>query len=324
MMQPKKIIAAALWALMTAALIYLIIELARFGLFSAMITAVIGVICAGVSALIAWRVFKRDASTDFSYRRRRYTGPMIAAIIVSLIALGAGHVLAVTNRTMDAVLGGRGKTAAKTYTVALMSEGGTAYDAVAAVNTSTKKIAVVTVPSDVLINGAPLSQYNVGKDAADAMGSLLGVSANRRVTLKASGLKAAVDTMNGVKVTSPESFTVGLYNFTAGTNELNGTEALAFASHSTACAELVTSAVVDKMTSGWAATHYTDAMTAVSQMMTTDFSRSELKSLMGKGLSSYTREAYAVTGTASAAGTAPDATSVSAAKTRLENVLKGQ
>jgi predicted negative regulator of RcsB-dependent stress response len=65
-------------------------------------------------------------------------------------------------------------------------------------------------------------------------------------------------------------------------------------------------------------------MTAVSQMMTTDFSRSELKSLMGKGLSSYTREAYAVTGTASAAGTAPDATSVSAAKTRLENVLKGQ
>jgi anionic cell wall polymer biosynthesis LytR-Cps2A-Psr (LCP) family protein len=142
--------------------------------------------------------------------------------------------------------------------------------------------------------------------------------------LKASGLKSAVDTMDGVKVTSPEAFSVGPYNFIAGTNELNGTEALAFASRGTAYAERVTSAVVDKMTSGWAATHYTDAMTALGQMMTTDFSRSELKSLIGKGLSSYTREAYAVTGTQTVAGTSPDASSVSAVQTRLENVLKGQ
>ena len=168
---------------------------------------------------------------------------------------------------------------------------------------------------------APLNSLSFSA-AVSAMEKVFGIQAGHRLRLSTEGLKTTVDELGGIRVTSSETFTSGGHTFTVGTNHLSGSEALAFGARSSANQLLVLDAVMRKMASEEVLTHYSTVMAGLGRTIKTDFSAKQFAQL-AKSASGWQTTTYAVTGTATGSGTALDADTAAAAKSRLESVLKG-
>lgn len=334
-MQRQKIVeiaAKGLWTLMSLSLVLCVVQGARLGAFPALALVLAAAVAAGLIAGIGWLVFRPDRDTRFSHRTRRYMAPCIAAAVIAAVCLIGFHVETVAQKTGAAVFASTkaaGTAVAKPFALAITTRqdgGNAAVFAFAAVNPETKKIEVVSVPVAALVpaeNGAaPINTLSTSA-AVSAMENVFGLQAGHRIRLSTAGMKTTIDDLGGIRVTSGEAFTSGPYTFTVGTNVLSGSEALAFGSRSSENALLVLDALVRKMASEQALTHYTTVMAGLSRTFKTDFSAKQFAELM-KTASGWQMSTYALSGTAAQGGVQLDQSSAAAAKSRLQHVLNGR
>jgi anionic cell wall polymer biosynthesis LytR-Cps2A-Psr (LCP) family protein len=334
-MKRETILSAAakgLWALMCLALLMVVVQGARLGVFPSWAVALAAAIAAGLGAWLGWLVWRPSKDTRYTTRTRRYTGPIVAAAVIAALCLIGFHVESIAKSAGDAVFTSdkaAGASVSAPFTLAIATNQGVGENgmyAFAAVNPETKQIEAVSVPNTALVDDgaggtAPLNSLSFSA-AVSAMEKVFGIQAGHRLRLSTEGLKTTVDELGGIRVTSSETFTSGGHTFTVGTNHLSGSEALAFGARSSANQLLVLDAVMRKMASEEVLTHYSTVMAGLGRTIKTDFSAKQFAQL-AKSASGWQTTTYAVTGTATGSGTALDADTAAAAKSRLESVLKG-
>lgn len=121
----------------------------------------------------------------------------------------------------------------------LASRGNSDVNILASINMNTKQILLINTPRDYFVPfptvGGTDKLTHAGYYGVDAsmaaLRSLYGVSPQYYAQIGFDGLKALVNALGGVTVYSAYSFDAGGYSFVAGSNSLNGAQALAFARH---------------------------------------------------------------------------------------------
>ena len=228
---------------------------------------------------------------------------------------------------------------------------------IAAVNTNTKKVLLVSTPRDYYV---PLSVSNGVKDklthaglygincSMDTLGALYGVSIPYYVKMNFTGFVNIVNAVGGVDVYSETDFTVEPeFHYVAGNNHLDGIQTLAFArerysfaggdrARGTHQMEVIR-AVINKCMSPAILGNYADVMNGVSGSFTTNMSKEKIASLVRMQLndmagwdiqsisvdgSGANKTTYSVSGK-SLYVMIPNESSVQNAKDRIASVLNG-
>lgn len=228
----------------------------------------------------------------------------------------------------------------------------------AAVNTSSKQIFMLSTPRDYYID---FSAANGNKDklthaglyginaSIDALEKLYDIDINYYLRINFSGFVDLIDALGGVEVYSEYDFYVeNIKHFTKGCNSLNGIEALAFARerHSFSSGDYqraanqmeVIKAVINKLTSTALLENYQNIMQALAESFETNMPSSHIKSIVSMQLSSKekwnisshtTKGTNAYRQTYSMPGrnlfvVLPDEQEISRSKTMLKNALLGK
>lgn len=172
----------------------------------------------------------------------------------------------------------------------------------AVVNPVTKQVLLVSTPRDYYIPnpamGGGLDKLtHCGSSGTNnsirALSALYGVQIKHTVRINFTGFEKLIDSIGGITVYSPVSFTGdnGKFQFVKGDNNLNGEAALAFVRerYSLAGGDLdrgknqmrVIRAVIDKVTSGTAIiANYSGIMSSLQGMFSTSLSMNEISALV--------------------------------------------
>jgi LCP family protein required for cell wall assembly len=175
-----------------------------------------------------------------------------------------------------------------------------------AVNPTTKQVLLINTPRDYYVSnpagdGAKDKLTHCGLDGIDcsmeALDLLYDTYINHYIQINFTGFETLIDAIGGITVYSPQDFsTVEGYYYSEGENYLNGAEALSFARerYSFESGDIqrgknqmeVIRAVIDKMTSSTVILeNYQEILNSLQDMMITDFSSSDISSLINMQLS---------------------------------------
>ncbi len=190
---------------------------------------------------------------------------------------------------------------------------------VATINTETKQILLVSTPRDYFV---PLSISGGRKDklthagiygtnvSMDTMNMLYDANIKYFFKVNFTGFVDIIDALGGVNVYSDYDFSTNGYHFSQGYNQLNGTQALAFARERYAFSEgdrqrgrnqmAVITAVLNKMMSPDLLTKYTSIMSSVEGSFETNMSYTKIADLVKQQLespASWNIKSYSVDGT---------------------------
>jgi LCP family protein required for cell wall assembly len=227
-----------------------------------------------------------------------------------------------------------------------------------AVNPKTRQILLLNTPRDYYVpnpagGGAEDKLTHCGlygiECSSGALEQLYSTHVSYYVQLNFTGFQSLIDGIGGITVNAPQDFTAGGYSFTAGQNEVNGEQALAFARERHAFASgdnqrgqdqmEVIRAVIEKVTSGTTVLkHYSEILNSLQNMMVTSIRADEIEALVKMQLSDPSRwdvRRYAVTGTGGKSTTYsmpnqkayvmyPDQASVDQASQLLAKILSGE
>ena len=227
----------------------------------------------------------------------------------------------------------------------------------AVVNTKTGNIQLINTPRDYYV---PLSISGGVRDklthagiygievSEDTLGMLYDIKVDYYLRMNFSSFEKIIDRLGGIDVYSEYDFSVGSYNYKAGTNHLNGKEALAFARerHAFLTGDVqrgknqmeVIKAVIAKLTSKDILKNYDAVLNDLEDCFQTDMEPETIYSLVQYQLSSgksWTVNSYTVTGFDSHDTTysmpgftayvmVPDETKVDEAKRLIEETLNGK
>lgn len=226
----------------------------------------------------------------------------------------------------------------------------------ATVNTETHQVLLVSTPRDYYVplsisNGVPDKLTHAGiygiQVSMDTLGMVYDMDVDYYFRLNFSGFENIIDALGGVTVESDYSFNAGGYSFVKGANDLNGSQALAFARERHAFAEgdrqrgkdqmAVIKGVINKMLSPDMLLHYTDVLAATEGNFETSVPYQLISSVVNDQLAnggSWNIVSYSVDGTGdrkvpysmstSAYVMIPDQTTVDTAKALMQAVLNGE
>ena len=227
------------------------------------------------------------------------------------------------------------------------------------VNPQTHQILMVNTPRDAYIpnpagNGALDKLTHCGIYGIDcsvtALSDLYGQQIDHYAQINFTGFETLIDAVGGVTVYSDVAFTTnhGNYSIQVGNNELNGSQALAFARERYALKGgdkdrgknqmKVIAALIDKLSSTTIITNYAQILDSLKGMFTTDLSEEQISQLVKMQLSEMPKWevfSYAITGTGASEETYsmpgrklsvwnPNADSVAYASELMSRVLEGQ
>lgn len=188
-----------------------------------------------------------------------------------------------------------------------------------AVNTETKEILLLNTPRDYFVpisissSGARDKLTHCGiygvECSMDTLSALYNQDIDYYAQINFSGFETLIDAVGGITVYSDTAFSVGEFSYSQGDNYVNGIEALTFARDRNHQAGgdrgrgnnqmKVITAVIEKMTTGTALTHFSEILNSLQGMFVTDMSSAEINSLVKMQLSdmsSWNIHSYAVTG----------------------------
>lgn len=227
---------------------------------------------------------------------------------------------------------------------------------IAAVNTETHQVLLVSTPRDYYVplsisDGVPDKLTHAGiygiQVSMDTLGMLYDMDVDYYFRLNFSGFETIIDALGGVTVESDYNFEAGGYRFYEGTNDLNGSQALAFARERHAFAEgdrqrgrdqmAVIKGVINKMLSPDMLLHYTEVLAATEGNFETSVPYELLSAIVSNQLANGSRwnvVSYSVDGTgarkvpysmnSSAYVMLPDESTVEIAQQLIQAVLNGE
>ena len=151
-----------------------------------------------------------------------------------------------------------------------------------------------------------------------AMENYFGIDINYYVRVNFSSVENIVDALGGINVDSPIAFNALGYSFSAGTNSLNGKEALAFSRERYSLGGgdrdrgknqmRVITGIINKAISPSIITNYTSILDAVSGSFQTNMSNNEMTSLIKmqiNDMSGWDIEQISVNGTGNGSAWSP-------------------
>lgn len=167
------------------------------------------------------------------------------------------------------------------------------------VNPKTKTILLTSIPRDYYVKLASKGAmdklthsglYGIDETTA-TVENLLGIDINYHIKVNFTTVIKLVDTLGGITVNSDYSFSAGGYNFTAGSNNLNGQAALAFSRERYSFAsgdnqrvknqQAVITGIIKKCTSSTSIlTNYTGILNSVEDNIQTNMSQKDITSLV--------------------------------------------
>jgi LCP family protein required for cell wall assembly len=176
----------------------------------------------------------------------------------------------------------------------------------AVINPTTKQILLLNTPRDYYVD-ISVSSYTekdklthcgiYGIDCSmDTLGNLYGIDVNYYVKINFTGFETLIDDIDGIDIDVDKSFTsVDGYKFSKGTTHMDGTYALAYVRerHAFGDGDLargrhqmqMIKALVAKLSSGAIITNYSDIMSSLEGMFSTDVSTTEIGNLVKMQLS---------------------------------------
>lgn len=189
----------------------------------------------------------------------------------------------------------------------------------AAVNTKTKHIQLVSTPRDYYIphpnsKGVKDKLTHAGLYGVDcsigALEKLYGINIDYYVRMNFSGFEQIIDALGGIDVYSENDFTVEpIKHYTVGVNHLSGIEALAFARERKALAEgdigrgknqmAVITAMVNKLSSSELLYNYTGVLDSISGSFQTNMSSEDIYTIVRgqlNDMSAWTIDSYTTNG----------------------------
>lgn len=224
------------------------------------------------------------------------------------------------------------------------------------VNPKTHQILLTNIPRDYYVTLHSFGEldklthagiYGV-EESMSTLEDLIGIDIDYYARVNFSSVETIVDALGGITVYSEYSFSAGGYSFSAGNNNLNGKEALAFSRerHSFSAGDrqrgknqqAVITGIINKMISPSIITNYTSILSAVSGSFQTSLSTSEIQSLVKmqiNDMSSWDIQTYSLDGTGASKSTysygstplyvmIPDQSTVTQAKTYIDAMENGQ
>ena len=224
------------------------------------------------------------------------------------------------------------------------------------VNPKTHQILLTNIPRDYYVTLHSFGQldklthagiYGV-EESMSTLEDLIGIDIDYYARVNFSSVETIVDALGGITVYSEYSFSAGGYSFSAGNNNLNGKEALAFSRERYSFSagdrqrgknqQAVITGIINKMISPSIITNYTSILNAVSGSFQTSLSTSEIQSLVKMqidDMSSWDIQTYSLDGTGASKSTyssgstplyvmIPDQSTVTQAKTYIDAMENGQ
>ena len=191
----------------------------------------------------------------------------------------------------------------------------------AVVNPKTHQVLLINTPRDFYV---PISISSGSKDklthcgiygiecSMDTLGNLYGVDVDHYAQINFTGFETLIDAIGGVDVYSEKTFRTreGRYQVYEGENHMSGAVALAFCRDRYAFSDgdnargrhqmAVIAAIIDKLSASTILSSYSDILKSIEGMFTTDFTSSEMSSLVKLQLkdgAKWNVKNYAVTGT---------------------------
>ena len=166
------------------------------------------------------------------------------------------------------------------------------------VNPQTHQILLTNIPRDYYVTLHSYGQldklthagiYGVN-ESMSTLEDLIGIDIDYYARVNFSSVETIVDALGGITVNSEYAFSAGGYSFSAGSNTLNGKEALAFSRERYSFSagdrqrgknqQAVITGIINKMISPSIITNYTNILSAVSDSFQTSLSTSEIQSLV--------------------------------------------
>ncbi len=224
------------------------------------------------------------------------------------------------------------------------------------VNPQTHQILLTNIPRDYYVTLHSYGQldklthagiYGVN-ESMSTLEDLIGIDIDYYARVNFSSVETIVDALGGITVNSEYAFSAGGYSFSAGSNTLNGKEALAFSRERYSFSagdrqrgknqQAVITGIINKMISPSIITNYTNILSAVSDSFQTSLSTSEIQSLVRMQLndmSSWDIQTYSLDGSGASRSTysygstplyvmIPDQSTVTQAKTYIDAMESGQ
>lgn len=224
------------------------------------------------------------------------------------------------------------------------------------VNPKTHQILLTNIPRDYYVTLHSFGEldklthagiYGV-EESMSTLEDLIGIDIDYYARVNFSSVETIVDALGGITVYSEYSFSAGGYSFSAGNNNLNGKEALAFSRERYSFSagdrqrgknqQAVITGIINKMISPSIITNYTSILSAVSGSFQTSLSTSEIQSLVKmqiNDMSSWDIQTYSLDGTGASKSTysygstplyvmIPDQSTVTQAKTYIDAMENGQ
>ncbi|MFQ7539032.1 MAG: LCP family protein, partial [Clostridium sp.] len=198
---------------------------------------------------------------------------------------------------------------------------------IATVNPKTHQVLLTSIPRDYYVpqpcQGGQTDKLThtgiFGVDCTvETVENYFGIDINYYVRVNFSSVENIVDALGGINVESPIAFDALGYSFSAGTNSLNGKEALAFSRERYSLGGgdrdrgknqmRVITGIINKAISPSIITNYTSILDAVSGSFQTNMSNSEMTSLIKmqiNDMSGWDIEQIAVNGTGNASAWSP-------------------
>lgn len=198
---------------------------------------------------------------------------------------------------------------------------------IATVNPKTHQVLLTSIPRDYYVpqpcQGGQTDKLThtgiFGVDCTvETVENYFGIDINYYVRVNFSSVENIVDALGGINVDSPIAFDALGYSFSAGTNSLNGKEALAFSRERYSLGGgdrdrgknqmRVITGIINKAISPSIITNYTSILDAVSGSFQTNMSNSEMTSLIKmqiNDMSGWDIEQIAVNGTGNASAWSP-------------------
>lgn len=175
---------------------------------------------------------------------------------------------------------------------------------IASLNTKTHEIVLISTPRDYYVplsisGGIPDKLTHAGiygiDVSMDTLSELYGIDLDYYFKVNFNGFIDIIDALGGITVESDYDFSAGGYQFSEGTNKLNGTQALAFCRERYAFAEgdrqrgenqmAVISGVLQKALSPSILQNYTDVLNSAENCMETDIPYDVLAGIVRQQLS---------------------------------------
>lgn len=198
---------------------------------------------------------------------------------------------------------------------------------IATVNPKTHQVLLTSIPRDYYVpqpcQGGQTDKLThtgiFGVDCTvETVENYFGIDINYYVRVNFSSVENIVDALGGINVDSPIAFNALGYSFSAGTNSLNGKEALAFSRERYSLGGgdrdrgknqmRVITGIINKAISPSIITNYTSILDAVSGSFQTNMSNSEMTSLIKmqiNDMSGWDIEQISVNGTGNASAWSP-------------------